>query len=97
MCSLRHCCAQIGDEVPDVVPAALAGAWEATQELLRARKISAGHDVSDGGLATALLEMAFSGNVGLTVTTSGCRVQSLQPLAAPLPGLHYLRSMALCS
>ncbi len=66
---LRWACArpQIGDEVPDVAPAALKGAWEATQELLRQRKISAGHDISDGGIAVALLEMGFSGNVGLTV------------------------------
>ena len=61
---------QVGDEVPDVAPAALKGAWEATQELLRQRKISAGHDISDGGLAVALLEMAFSGNVGITVHTN---------------------------
>jgi hypothetical protein len=67
---LTICCigVQIGDEVPDVAPAALKGAWEATQELLRQRKISAGHDISDGGLAVALLEMAFSGNTGLTVS-----------------------------
>ena len=50
-----------------MAPAALKGAWEATQELLRQRKISVGHDISDGGLAVALLEMAFSGNTGLTV------------------------------
>ncbi|BDA47656.1 Phosphoribosylformylglycinamidine synthase [Coccomyxa sp. Obi] len=65
--ALAHAYSQVGDEVPDVAPAALKGAWEATQELLRQRKISAGHDISDGGLAVALLEMAFSGNVGLTV------------------------------
>ena len=58
---------QIGDEAPDVGPAALSGAWEATQQLLDRRLISAGHDVSDGGLATALLEMAFAGNCGLQV------------------------------
>jgi len=50
--------AQVGDEVPDVAPAALRGMWTATQALLRQRRISAGHDVSDGGVAVALLEMA---------------------------------------
>ena len=59
---------QVGDEVPDVAPSALKGAWEATQQLLRQRKISAGHDISDGGLATALLEMSFSGNTGISVS-----------------------------
>ena len=51
--------------MPDVQPAALKGAWEATQQLLQQRKISAGHDISDGGLVTALLEMAFAGNCGV--------------------------------
>jgi hypothetical protein len=59
--------AQVGDEVPDVAPAALRGMWTATQALLRQRRISAGHDVSDGGVAVALLEMAFAGNCGLEV------------------------------
>ncbi len=84
----RGACArlQVGDEVPDVAPAALKGAWEATQELLRQRKISAGHDISDGGLAVALLEMAFSGNVGLTVRTPPSVHRSLFP-ACPCPHL----------
>ena len=59
---------QVGDEVPDVAPSALKGAWEATQQLLRQRKISAGHDISDGGIATTLLEMSFSGNTGISVS-----------------------------
>ena len=50
-----------------MAPSALKGAWEATQQLLRQRKISAGHDISDGGLATTLLEMSFSGNTGISV------------------------------
>lgn len=61
---------QVGDEVPDVAPSALKSAWEATQQLLRQRKISAGHDISDGGLAVTLLEMAFSGNTGISVSHS---------------------------
>ncbi len=36
----------------------LKGMWEATQGLLAAGHLSAGHDVSDGGIATTLLEMA---------------------------------------
>lgn len=31
------------------------------------RKVSAGHDVSDGGLVTAVLEMALAGNCGIDV------------------------------
>ena len=48
-------------------PEALRGAWEATQALLRVRALSAGHDISDGGAAVALLEMAFAGNAGIEV------------------------------
>jgi phosphoribosylformylglycinamidine synthase len=58
---------QVGDACPDVAPAALGGAWEATQGLLAGGKLLAGHDVSDGGAAVALLEMAFAGNCGLRV------------------------------
>lgn len=34
------------------------------------RAVSAGHDVSDGGLLTCLLEMGFAGNCGLQVELS---------------------------
>jgi len=56
---------QIGDTSPDVDPADLKAMWEVTQGLLRERAISAGHDISDGGIAVALAEMAFAGNVGI--------------------------------
>ncbi|CAL5220912.1 g3007 [Coccomyxa viridis] len=69
--ALAHAYSQVGDEVPDVASSALKGAWEATQQLLRQRKISAGHDISDGGIVTALLEMSFSGNTGISVDIPG--------------------------
>lgn len=31
------------------------------------RIIASGHDISDGGIVVALLEMAFAGNCGITV------------------------------
>ena len=31
------------------------------------RKLTAGHDISDGGLVTCVLEMAFAGNCGLCI------------------------------
>ena len=59
---------QVGDESPDVEDAALLKrAFNAVQELVGAGRISAGHDRSDGGLITALLEMAFAGNLGIDV------------------------------
>lgn len=38
------------------------------QECLRAGWLQSGHDISDGGLIAALLEMAFAGNTSLQVT-----------------------------
>eukprot|EP00877_Chromochloris_zofingiensis_P007400 jgi/Chrzof1/2913/Cz12g03220.t1 len=65
--ALAQAYAQIGDESPDVDPAALKAAWTAVQALVDQRLISAGHDISDGGIATTLLEMAFAGNCGISV------------------------------
>ncbi|MEE9133055.1 MAG: phosphoribosylformylglycinamidine synthase [Gemmatimonadota bacterium] len=63
---------QIGDESPDVEDAGLLKrAFNAVQELIKAGKVSAGHDRSDGGLITTLLEMAFAGNCGIEVNLEG--------------------------
>jgi phosphoribosylformylglycinamidine synthase len=59
---------QIGNVSPDVDdPEALAAAFNAMQTLIDENLILAGHDVSDGGLITTLLEMAFAGNCGIKV------------------------------
>jgi len=51
---------QVGDSSPDMDDCAyFKKAWEATQFCVYKRLISAGHDVSDGGFATAVIEMAF--------------------------------------
>lgn len=42
-------------------------AFRTTQELIAQNQIVSGHDISDGGLITTLLEMAFAGNCGLSV------------------------------
>ena len=56
---------QIGNESPDINnPGLLERAFRAVQTLISKDLILAGHDVSDGGLVVALLEMAFSGNCG---------------------------------
>ncbi len=46
-------------------------AFGAVQELIGRGLILAGHDRSDGGLITTLLEMAFSGNCGLEIDLAG--------------------------
>jgi len=60
---------QVGDQSPDVDdPKLLKRAFRAVQGLIAQGLILSGHDRSDGGLITALLEMAFSGNCGLEVS-----------------------------
>ncbi|BBN14710.1 phosphoribosylformylglycinamidine synthase [Marchantia polymorpha subsp. ruderalis] len=58
---------QIGDVCPDVDIHHLKAAFNAVQVLLDRRAIAAGHDISDGGIITALSEMAFAGNCGIVV------------------------------
>ena len=63
---------QIGNESPDVDdPEVLKRAFHAIQKLRSEGLVLAGHDVSDGGLITTFLEMAFSGNCGLRLRMDG--------------------------
>ncbi|MDR3705884.1 MAG: phosphoribosylformylglycinamidine synthase [Paludibacteraceae bacterium] len=64
---------KLGDEVPTVkYPEYFHDAFNAVQKLVNKNLILAGHDISAGGLITALLEMTF-GNVegGLTINLDG--------------------------
>eukprot|EP00899_Mesostigma_viride_P024447 jgi/Mesvir1/5187/Mv15320-RA.1 len=66
--ALGQAYSQLGDTVPDMDDlAVMRSAFETTQGLIAAKKISAGHDVSDGGVVTSLLEMAFAGDCGIDV------------------------------
>ena len=57
-----------GEACPDVDdPMMLAKTFKAIQELIGSGLILAGHDRSDGGLATTLVEMAMSGNCGIKI------------------------------
>ncbi len=70
--ALAHVYGQIGNDTPDVEdPESLRRSFHAIQTLIQKDLILAGHDVSDGGLITTLLEMAFSGNCGLLVEMEG--------------------------
>jgi len=63
---------QLGDESPDVDdPAMLKRAFQAIQKLISEDLIRAGHDISDGGILTSILEMAFAGNCGLNIRMDG--------------------------
>jgi phosphoribosylformylglycinamidine synthase len=63
---------QLGNESPDVDDSAmLKRAFHAIQKLISEDLILAGHDISDGGLFTTILEMAFAGNCGLNIRMDG--------------------------
>jgi phosphoribosylformylglycinamidine synthase len=56
---------KIGDEVPTVQDAEyFKAAFDSIQELIANNLIQAGHDISEGGMITALLEMCFANTTG---------------------------------
>jgi phosphoribosylformylglycinamidine synthase len=71
---------QIGNESPDVDdPELLKNTFLAIQKMIDQDLILAGHDVSDGGLITTLVEMALAGNCGIKVEVpnNGTTLESL--------------------
>ncbi|GLT43829.1 hypothetical protein SLA2020_177590 [Shorea laevis] len=79
---------QIGDECPDLDDVSyLKRVFEGVQELLGDDLISAGHDISDGGLLVCALEMAFAGNCGITLNLSSEGKSVFQTLFAEELGL----------
>lgn len=86
--ALAQCFSQLGEQPPDLdLPENLVRAFNITQGLLKDRLLSSGHDVSDGGLITCLLEMAFAGNCGIEVDLPAPGVDALPVLFAEEPGL----------
>lgn len=59
---------QLGEEAPEVDLKLLQRSFYTVQNLIKQRHIIAGHDRSDGGVITALLEMCFAGDCGIDVT-----------------------------
>ena len=58
-------CSAVGSECPDIKdPAYFAKCFEAVQGLVNEELVLAGHDVSAGGLVTALLESMFASTKG---------------------------------
>ncbi len=70
---------QLGNTSADMDdPRLVKQAFQSIQDLIEKNILLAGHDRSDGGLITTLLEMAFAGNCGFKVELKG----SADPLAA---------------
>lgn len=66
--ALAQCFNQTGDASPDLEdPELLKQTFNTIQTLIDRKLILSGHDRSDGGLITTLLEMAFSGSCGLHI------------------------------
>ncbi len=77
----------IGNEIPDMDdPIVIKNGFTAVQECIDQGLILSGHDVSDGGLITTVLEMAFAGNCGLELEMSG-KASPLELLFAEELGL----------
>ncbi|XP_020487522.2 phosphoribosylformylglycinamidine synthase isoform X1 [Labrus bergylta] len=71
---------QLGDVCPDLdQPELLTSCFTTMQSLIQERLLSAGHDISDGGLISCMLEMAFAGNRGIDVElmSDGAEVMEL--------------------
>jgi phosphoribosylformylglycinamidine synthase len=79
----------LGDEAPTIKDEVyFANAFETVQQLIRQDLIAAGHDVSEGGLITALLEMCFSvPDIGLTLNLSSIGSDLVKVLFSENPAL----------
>lgn len=69
--AFAHTLGQIGNDTPDVDDVkVLERAFKAVQEMVDKGIILSGHDRSDGGLITSVLEMAFAGNCGINLSVA---------------------------
>jgi phosphoribosylformylglycinamidine synthase len=86
--ALAHVFGQVGDASPDVDDAGLLKrAFGAVQQLVAEGRVTAGHDRSDGGLVTTLLEMAFAGNCGIEVDLGDAAADAIELLFSEELGL----------
>ncbi|MEW6418742.1 MAG: phosphoribosylformylglycinamidine synthase [Nitrospirota bacterium] len=79
---------QIGNKSPDLDdPQLLKRAFNVIQEFISEDLILSGHDRSDGGLITTLLEMAFGGNCGFNINIEVKKIRSLEHKKSKLHNL----------
>ncbi|KAJ0179869.1 hypothetical protein K1T71_004460 [Dendrolimus kikuchii] len=66
--ALAQCYKQLGDNPPDLDdPAILKSLFKITQKLMKENKLLSGHDISEGGFITTLIEMGIGGLRGFSV------------------------------
>lgn len=86
--ALAQCFGQLGNDCPDLEdPLLLKKTFSLVQLLIDRKLIFAGHDISDGGLITALLEMAFSGSSGIKIKLNCSQSGIIEELFSEEPGL----------
>nr|MBI1231736.1 phosphoribosylformylglycinamidine synthase [Cytophagales bacterium] len=87
--SLAQVLGQVGSDVPDVKdPAYFANAFAAVQALINKELVLAGHDISSGGLITALLEMCFpTASCGILMGANFLEEDPIPTLFAENPGV----------
>ncbi len=73
-----------GTDVPPVAPAESRKVMEAVQRAITAGQVRACHDLSEGGLAVAAAEMAFSGGLGVELDLSAVPAEADVPPPARL-------------
>ncbi|MCC7215181.1 MAG: phosphoribosylformylglycinamidine synthase [Burkholderiales bacterium] len=74
---------QLGNEAPDLdAPASLAAFFAFIQRERADGRLLAYHDVADGGLFAALVEMAFAARCGLAIALDGIAAEPLPALFA---------------
>ncbi len=80
---------RIGTSCPDVGSAAhVKRVFNTVQEAIKQEMIAAGHDISAGGMISALLEMCFPNrNTGASIDLSGFAVDTVKLLFSENPGL----------
>lgn len=79
----------LGTEVPDIGNENyFINAFEAIQHLIKENLLLAGHDISAGGMITALLEMCFAvPGTGLKINTKGLDEDIIKVLFSENPGV----------
>jgi phosphoribosylformylglycinamidine synthase len=79
----------LGNDTPTVKDEVyFAKAFETLQQLIKQKNILAGHDISEGGMITALLEMCFAiPNVGLNINLKNSEKDLIKILFSENPGI----------
>ncbi|CAF4779467.1 unnamed protein product [Pieris macdunnoughi] len=79
--ALAQCYKQLGDNPPDLDdPRVLKSLFKVTQKLLKEKKLLSGHDISEGGFITTVLEMGIGGIRGLELNIQKSQVSPINIL-----------------